>query len=509
MTRGMTRGAAALVAAALLAAAACTDDGDAGDDPPSIGPSDFETVDCWWNDQYPAFPDDIAVACGTIDAPSIPGDPESDPVTLAVARLHHEGSPEGAPPIVYLHGGPGGTSLRDAPEELIALPSLRERDIILWDQRGAGHSTPSLNCPEKEEAILDTLARADSWPDELALNQAAVRSCAERLTSAGVDLDRYNTLASVADMEVLREALGVEDWNVWGVSYGTRLGLAYARAHPDRVRSLVIDSVYPPEVGGIERTQDLTDDALQRLFDACADDAGCAEAYGDLERLLAQAVADLDRRPEELTRTVLVGEESQDRSFTVTGSDVRAGVFVALYRSDLIPLLPSIIAALAEGDRSIIPAFIDVGIPNLVDPSEGDFFSVECADSGGLIDGPEAEASLEEVTDDALVALASAQVFCPDWGVEHLPESFNEQVVVDVPTLVFAGTLDPITPYLDSKAQAEAMPDARYVEVPNGGHSVATFDDCTKQARAGFWTDPSSDLPTCVSELAPRPFAIS
>jgi len=94
--------------------------------------------------------------------------------------------------------------------------------------------------------------------------------------------------------------------------------------------------------------------------------------------------------------------------------------------------------------------------------------------------------------------------------VEHLPESFNEPVVVDVPTLVFAGTLDPITPYLDSKAQAEAMPDARYVEVPTGGHVVAAFDDCTKRARADFWSDPSStDLPACVADLVPRPFAVS
>ena len=180
-----------------------------------------------------------------------------------------------------------------------------------------------------------------------------------------------------------------------------------------------------------------------------------------------------------------------------------------MYQTDLIPLLPSIISALAEGDRSIIPSFIDVGIPNLVGPTEGDFLSVECADSGRLVDGPEAQAALEDVTEDALVALSSAQVFCQDWDVEHLPASFNEQVVVDVPTLVFAGTLDPITPYLDSKAQAEAMPDARYVEVPTGGHTVAAFDDCTQQARADFWTDPSSDLPACVDELAPRPFVVS
>ena len=514
MGRRSRHRAAVWLAVAALLAGACTDDGDGGDDGDSspagsLGPADFEEVDCWWNDQYGTIPDEVTLTCGTIDVPSVPGDPESDPVTLAVARLHHGDAPTDEPPIVFLHGGPGGTALESAPDELMALPSLEERDIILWDQRGSGRSLPSLNCPEKEDAILDTLARADSWEDELALNQRAVQACHQRLTSQGVDLDLYDTLTSVADMEALREALGYEEWNVWGASYGTRLGLAYAREHPDRVRSLVIDSVYPPEVGGIERTEALIDSALQRLFDACAQDPGCAAAYPDLEGLLATAVADLDRRPEELTRTVFVGRGPQERTFTITGSDVRAGVFVAMYRSDLIPVLPSIIAALAKGDRGIIPAFIDSGIPNLVDPSEGDFFSVECADSGRLIDDAEAQTALEGVTDDALVALSSAQVFCQDWQVEQEPASFNEQVVVDVPTLVFAGTLDPITPYLDSKGQAEAMPDARYVEVPNGGHTVAPFDDCTQQARADFWTDPSSELPACVADLAARPFSIS
>jgi pimeloyl-ACP methyl ester carboxylesterase len=268
--------------------------------------------------------------------------------------------------------------------------------------------------------------------------------------------------------------------------------------------------VYPPEVGGVEFAEELTDAALQRLFDACAADPGCASAYGDLEVLLATAVADLDQRPEEVTRTVTVGGRTEERTFTITGSDVRAGVFVAMYRSDLIPALPSIIAELAEGNRSIIPTFIDTGVPNLVDPSEGDFISVECADSGRLIEGADAQAALESIDEDALVALASAQVFCQDWEVEHLDESFNEQVVVDVPTLVFAGTLDPITSYLHSRAQADAMPDARYVEVPTGGHVVGSFDDCTVEARADFWTDPSSsDLPACVADLAARPFAVS
>ncbi|MFL6203792.1 MAG: alpha/beta fold hydrolase [Acidimicrobiales bacterium] len=505
---GPRRGAAIFATAALLAGA-CTGDGGGDDEGGAPAGSGFDAGDCWWDYPLDTTPDEVTISCGTVEVPSAPGDESSDPVKLSVARFHDKGAPEDAPPVLFLHGGPGGAALKSGPDGVLAMPALKERDVIIWDQRGTGDSIPNLNCPEKEQALVDALARPDPWAVELAANQHAVQECRKRLTGDGIDLDHYDTLTSVADMEAIRDALGVERWHLWGESYGTRLALAYAREHTDRVRSLVLDSVYPPEVGGVERAQSLVSSALQRLFDACAADAPCAASYGDLGHLLDTAVADLDRRPEQLTRSVVIGDESKDLPFTITGADVRAGVFVALYRSDLIPALPSIIAALAHGNRSIIPAFIDTGVPNLLEPSEGDFLSVECADSGRLVEGADGQAGLQEVTDDALVALASAQVFCQDWDVEHAPESFNQQVVVDVPTLVFAGTLDPITPYTDSKGQAEAMPDARYVEVPRGGHTVSEFDDCTKQARTSFWADPSADLPACVADLAPKPFTVS
>jgi pimeloyl-ACP methyl ester carboxylesterase len=78
----------------------------------------------------------------------------------------------------------------------------------------------------------------------------------------------------------------------------------------------------------------------------------------------------------------------------------------------------------------------------------------------------------------------------------------------DVPTLVFGGTLDPVTPYDGSRAQAEAMPDARLVTVPRGGHGAVSFDDCTVSALTTFWSDPAADLPTCVEAIEPLPFSV-
>lgn len=503
---------AALVAVLALAPVACSSsDADAEGSPTTTEASAPATVaedpvlaevPCWWPEAELAdWPDAITATCATVEVPADRTDAEGGTVTLAVARLHHAEGDASAPPVVDLHGGPGGDSLVSAPVGRAGLEILAERDVVLFDQRGAGRSEPSLDCPEKEEAMLATLASAAPFAEELAANREAVRACRQRLEDEGVDLDDYDTPASVADMESLRRALGTETWDVWGVSYGTRLGLAYAREHPDRVRSLLIDSVYPPDAGGVAYVTGLPGGALDRLVAACDADPACAAEVGDLGEVLADAQAALDAEPEELRATVDVEGETVTRDFAITGTDMRAGLFAALYESDLIPILPSVAAQLAAGERGIVPQFLTLGIPRLVELSEGAFYSVECADGGRRLEGPDAEAELAAVDDDALVALNSAQVFCADWPVERVPEAFEEQVVVDVPTLVFGGTLDPITPYDGTVAQAEAMPDARLVTVPNGGHGVGGFDDCTREARTTFWRDPAAPLPACTEDL--------
>jgi pimeloyl-ACP methyl ester carboxylesterase len=105
------------------------------------------------------------------------------------------------------------------------------------------------------------------------------------------------------------------------------------------------------------------------------------------------------------------------------------------------------------------------------------------------------------------VTLGTAQAYCPQWKVDAVPASFNEPVAIDVPTLVFGGTLDPITPYENSQAQAALMPNARFVSVPRGGHGGLGFDACTISAANAFWADPAAELPACVGELEPLAFS--
>lgn len=504
------------VALVLAVAVGCSGSGDGSDGAAPDETTDTSVVeetptlvagDCWW--EVPAdAPEGVTVTCGSVDVPADRTDPETDMVTLAVARLHGpEGDPD-AEPVLVLHGGPGGDALGGFPAGLARNVVLEERDVILFDQRGVGRSTPSLNCPEKEDAVLDALGTADPFKDELDANRAAVVACRDRLVAEGIDLDDYDSLASVADIESLRTAFDVERWNLYGGSYGTRLGLAYARVHPDQVRSLAIDSVYGPEVGAPERVAGLPREALERLVTACADDEGCTTAFGDLGARLDEAAAALDASPETATLAVDVNGEQQERTFTVTGGDMRGGLYSALYQNDLIPVLPSIIDSLATGDRSVVTSYIGIGIPLLVGLSEGAYFSVDCADAGRLLDGTDFATELPDDHPDGLVAIGLAQVYCDVWDVEPLPEDFNEPALPDVPTLVLGGTLDPVTPYDGSRAQAEAMPDARMVSVPRGGHGAASFDDCTVSALTTFWSDPAADLPACVEAIEPLPFTV-
>lgn len=461
-------------------------------------------TDCWWptTEIDPA----VTITCSTLTVPENWNDPGDRKVVLPVVRLHHRDVAADVVPLVNLHGGPGGDSLSDAPVNASKDVIVKERDLLFYDQRGAGRSTPSLNCPEKEEAVIAALAAADPLDQELAANQKAVEACRARLIGDGIDLDMFNTIQSVNDLEALRRAVGADTWNIRGASYGTRLGLAYARVHPDRIRSLVIDSVYPPQVGGLARSRDGAAEAVGRLVEACEGDPSCSTAYPQLGSILEKAANKLDEGTS-ITAKVTVDGKERTETFHLTGSDFRSGMFAALYQQALIPMLPSIIDNVSNGDNSILPVYVETAVPLLTEMSEGTFYSVECADSGRLLDGAQAKDFVGDGKYGQYV-LNLSYTWCAVWDVAPVDAEFNTVAKPDVPTLVYGGTLDPVTPYADTKAQAEAMPNARLVTVPWGGHGDARWDDCTTSALTGFLADPAAALPACTASIPETPFIV-
>lgn len=264
------------------------------------------------------------IICGTVQVPESRRGLSDNVVTLKVVILKTTAADPIAP-IIYLEGGPGGSAITGVHDWLNS--TLRQyADVILFDQRGTGHSTPSLNCPEFEDDSLP--ASAD--PEDL---------CRQRLIREGVTLSAYTSAESAADVDALIRALGLPAVTLYGVSYGTRLALTTIRDYPERIRSVILDSVYPPNVNGYEEQALNGARAFEVLFRDCAASRACNEAYPNLRQTFLQMIDDLNRRP-------MRGDDREE----ITGDDVVNDLFGLMYSTTALPYLPIIITAAANRD---------------------------------------------------------------------------------------------------------------------------------------------------------------
>jgi len=449
-------------------------------------------------------PEGVAATCGMLTVPENRADPDAGDVVLPVVRIHSS-SPDPRPdPVVYLHGGPGSGTLANGIAGRATNPVLAERDLIVFDQRGAGLAVPSLECPEREEAFLQALSEPADFSDELASFDEALSTCHDRLIDEGHDLDQYNSETNAADLADLRVAMGFDEWNLWGVSYGTRLALTTMRSYPEGIRSVVLDSVYPPSAGSADDTVRSGERAFAALADGCGTDPGCHARFPDVQADLETLAAQLDAVPFSFDYS---DKNVPTRTLQLTGNDAVGGLFNALYDTTLIPQLPSIIHDMAAGGRALVPVIAQQGVPFVNDATEGAFLSYECADNGARIDESEVKALRKDPGRAGLLLLAGWNLFCEQWPVQPLPASYGEPVTSDIPTLVIAGEYDPITPPAGSKAVADALDDSVFILVPHGGHGPGPDTECTKDIFARFFDDGTAVDITCVASIVPTPFS--
>ena len=224
----------------------------------------------------------LPVTCGRLKVPENSEDPGGRAVEIAFMRVKAPRSIDQHGPILFLNGGPGQNSLYYA-EQMVTHAHIRDvvadRDWIFFDQRGTGRSTPALYCPPE-----------DDWFKQ-------VKTCRDQLLAKEIDLSQYNSVRIARDMEALRVALGVRQWNLWGISYGARLAIIAARSYPASVRSIILDGAALPE--GQERVDDArgTEVALNKIFAKCAADSACASAYPQLRSRLIAALPRLRQQP--------------------------------------------------------------------------------------------------------------------------------------------------------------------------------------------------------------------
>jgi pimeloyl-ACP methyl ester carboxylesterase len=276
------------------------------------------------------------VDCGVLTVPENRSQPNGNSISLVVGIFRSYSANPQSDPIIYLEGGPGGGALAGA-EAWLMTPLRNDRDVIVFDQRGTGYSIPSLNCPELDEA--DDILQA-------------TQECHSRLVAEGVDLTAYNSRENATDVEALRVALGIDQANLLGISYGTRLALTVMRDHPGNIRSVVLDSVYPPNVDSNYTNVTDTYALANAMFADCAADAACSAAFPDIQN---RFWASLDQWAEQ---PIAANDPETGDVVELYVEDILNNLFQQLQRTDLISAIPASLEALLndDGDAYLILA---------------------------------------------------------------------------------------------------------------------------------------------------------
>lgn len=461
-----------------------------------------EQTECWME-----LPDGLVegenVDCGILYVPEDRTDPNSPTIQLAFAVVYAPGPDVKPDPVIYLAGGPGGNAV-DEVSGWLDISYLQDRDLILLDQRGTGYSFPSLNCPEIENSEED-----------------ATQACHDRLVSEGVNLQAYNSAENAADVADLRVALGYDEWNLYGISYGTRLALTVMRDHPEGIRSVIIDSVYPPEVNSWEEYGQNTADVFATLFQACAADAGCAAAFPDLESVFYATVDQLNAQPAEYTG--VDPDTGNGVDLSLSGTDLIDRLFQLLYSTESIPYLPWVISEVANGNYNALNDLESGAIFEQerrrqepvedISDSEGMNLSVECQEEVGFLDEDTALANVptEPATlyDNSINTIRATFSDCQIWGVALGDPVEAEPVVSDIPTLVAAGEFDPITPAKWAESAASHLPNSYFFLFPGGGHGVIDMNDCSRSIMQAFLDDPTQQPDgSCIDAMGPVQWAL-
>lgn len=417
-------------------------------------------------------------------------------------------------PVIYLTGGPGAVA--SVYVDRFKDHGLRDhRDLYILEQRGIGFSGDF--CPEFSN--VDPAGQNVTTYDERArANLKTLDTCFGRAQAAGVDLTGYNTIENARDVKALRRALGFEQWNMWGISYGSVLGQAYLHEDPEGIRAAVIDAIVPidPAINfqGIARYYQRV---LTILSDLCTDDPACAANFPDFEARLKQAIKTVEAEPIKVP-------DALDRELFPNGEttiflDIIAGLpFIQFYEQDNYPTLPALIDALAaiveERDyerfrlltsAEAINGFagISLGMYNAIACNDGwvttyrDSFERDADDHPilSLINGPLWSA-------DESVALCAKYGMAPRDPVDYAPRQ------IDTRTIIAEGAMDPITPPPFAKAILPNFTNGSYVEWPYAGHGPTRSVDCAGDFLTAFFDNPDGPLDTsCADDMEKPTFA--
>lgn len=422
--------------------------------------------------------------CGFLSVPEDHNKPMGKSIQIAFAIFKSKNKSENSVPVIVLTGGPGGRSLA-SPSRWLNHEARAVGDLIVVEQRGIGLSSP---LPDISETFIDIMAMDASSEQEKQIMMKAMKDKVAEIAAQGIDLSKYNSTQNAKDIGALMDALPYEKYNLYGTSYGTKLGIMTMKYFSSKVKAAILDGPAILNNTALEsRFSDLIR-AFNNLYEQCAKDASCNSIHPDLQSETIQSIQSLKDNP--LTIHLL------DREFTLNPQDAVFFIRYLFYKADALETVPRFVHAIIERDVKTVQELSAFPARMLKGANTSAFFSFNAYEEYSDNTPSNVQAFMKS-NPELAEGLAWFQAFIPalvQWHDGRVSQEENKLENIPAPTLIITNDFDPVTPPHNTKLFEAALLHEQVLRLNRFGHGSG--GDCVSRIRTKFLLNPEAKLDT-------------
>jgi pimeloyl-ACP methyl ester carboxylesterase len=448
--------------------------------------------------EHPLRLTSIPARCGTLRVPEDREHPKDRSIELKVAVVPALNRRSTSPPMFLLAGGPGQSAAQAYASLSSAFARInRNHAIVLLDQRGTGGSS------------LQSCEFPEEWQEPADPMPALRKATKECLAKLGQRVRFYTTSIAVRDLDEVRAALGYEQIDLYGASYGTRVAEHYMRRYPSRVHAVILDGVtYPEQMIGAETPQD-GENALNLIVARCRQAPDCAATYPDLQQDLESLLRQFG--PQKVMVTIDDPNSGLPLEIEFSHKILGAALRFLSYSAMQASLLPALIHEGAHGKLRPLASQSIMNARQIGDQlANGMQYSVICSEDAPFFAAANIDRAAMAKTYQGTELVDGLAEICKLWPRGPVDADLHAPLQSDIPTLLLSGEADPVTPPADAERAAAGLSRHRHLILKGEGHGqMAT--GCVPKLMADWLDDPAPDRldAACLDQHSPEPFFLS
>ncbi len=443
---------------------------------PAFGQKESLVSDC----SFLTNVDDTSrLLCGTIQVPENHDKPAGRQISIAYVILKSENPETKEYPMIHFTGGPGGPALGNV-KALLSNPILKTRDIIRFDQRGIGKSSP---LPDLTGQLYGL------FPEDLTIAQEGERvaqflqELRQTCDNEGIEIEMYNTFQNALDVGMLMDHLGYEKYNLRGGSYGTRIARVIADYFPEKINAAIYDSPAPHRNDYLVTRMEDYSSALRKVFDYCKGDPDCNKRSPNLEKDYFEVLAKLEKEP--------LKAEFNNKPFYLNPQDAIFFLRYILYTNSSRRGVPRFIEALKTGQINLINQVIRgrarTGSNYAMFLACENYDEYDHSITSAVVARKYKELKLLPYE---LPIFTSLYLESANFLRSYATTEMKEYKMSDTPSLIFVNQFDPVTPPENAAIFQSKMTDSHAFIIDAGGHGGGDMG-CKRSIMDAFMSDPS------------------